>query len=79
MEILVMHFRGPVVLDLGSCFQWTKDILGFGSFFHRIKDFGALVYVFKGPKVLDLDSCFQRTKDFLGFDSCFQRTKGFGS
>ena len=53
-----MHFRGLVVLDLGSCFQGTKDFLGFDSCFQRIKDFGALVYVFKGPKVLDLSSYF---------------------
>ena len=38
-------FREPKVLDLGSCFQKTKD-------------FWALAHVFKEPKVLDPDSYF---------------------
>ena len=66
-------FRGPKVLDLGSCFQRTKDsgsLLMFsedleywdlGSCFSEDLDFRALVHVLKGPKVLDTGSCFQRS------------------
>ena len=38
-------FRGPKVLDPGSCFQ-------------RPRIFGSLAHVFRGPKVLDPGSCF---------------------
>ena len=84
-------FKGPKVLDPGSCFQRPRI---FGSWLMFSEDqefFWALAHVFRGPKVLDLGSCFQRprildlgscfqrTKGFLGFGSCFQRTKGSGS
>ena len=54
-------FRGPKVLDPGSCFQRPRI---FGSWLMFSEDqgfFGALAHVFKGPKVLDPGSCFQRT------------------
>ena len=44
-------FRGPKVLDPGSCFQ-------------RPRILGLLAHVFRGPKVLDPGSCFQRPKIF---------------
>ena len=48
MEILVMCFKGPKVLNLVSCFQRTKDFLGFGS---GPRIFWALAHVFRGPKI----------------------------
>ena len=57
-------FRGPKVLDLGSCFQRPRI---FGSWLMFSKDqgfFGALVHVFRGSKVLDPGSYFQRPRIF---------------
>ena len=51
-------FRGPKVLDLGSCFQRTK---GFGALAHVFRGpgvFSVLAHVFRGPNVLDPGSCF---------------------
>ena len=56
-------FRGPKVLDPGSCFQRPR-ILDLGSCFQRTKGLGALAHVFRGPKVLDPGSCFQRPRIF---------------
>ena len=91
MKILVMHFRGPKVLDLGSCFQKTKDFLGFGSSFQRTKGSGSwlmfsedqrfwiLAHIFKGPKIFwPLTQVFKGPK-VLDLGSCFQRTKDSGS
>ena len=81
-------FRGPKVLDPGSCFQRPKI---FGSWLMFSEDQGffvSLAHVFRGPKVLDLGSRFQRPRIFgswlmfledqglLGIGSCFQSTKG---
>ena len=58
-------FRGPKVLDLGSCFQRTKgsgslpmfsedlEFWHFGSCFSEDLGFWDLAHVFRGPKVLD--------------------------
>ena len=66
-------FRGPKVLDLGSCFQRTKDsgsLLMFsedlefwhlGSCFSEDLGFLDLAHVFRGPKVWNSGSCFRRT------------------
>ena len=57
-------FRGPKVLDPGSCFQrpWI-----FGSWLMFSEDqgfFWTLAHVFRGLKVLDLGSCFRRPRIF---------------
>ena len=83
MEILVMHFKGPKVLDLGSYFQRTKDFLDFDSSFQRTKSSGSWLMFSEDQRFLGFGSCFQRTKDsgswlmfskdqgFLSFGSCF--------
>ena len=87
---LAHAFRGPKVLDLGSCFQrprifgswliFSKDqgFFGLWLMFSKDQKFWILAHVFRGLEFLDLGSCFQRTKGFLGFGSYFQRTKGSG-
>ena len=68
-------FRGPKVLDPGSCFQRPR-IFGSWLMFSEDRRFWILAHVFRGLGFLDLGSCFSRTKGFLGIGSCFQRTKG---
>ena len=61
--ILAHIFRGLGFLDLGTCFQRIKGVLGFGS-------------CFRCPKVLDLGSCFQRLRIF-GSWVMFSKDHGF--
>ena len=57
-------FRGPKVLDPGSCFQRPR-IFGFWLMFLEDQGFfRALAHVFRRPKVLDPGSCFQRPRIF---------------
>ena len=67
-------FRGPKVLDPGSCFQRPRI---FGSWLMFLEDqrFWILTHVFKDLGFLDLGSCFQRIKGFLGFANVFRGPK----
>ena len=83
-------FRGPKILDPGSCFQRPR-IFGSWLTFSEDQRFWILAYVFSDLGFLDLGSCFQRTKGFralahvfrgpkvLDPGSCFQRLRIFGS
>ena len=72
-------FRGPKVLDPGSCFQrprifgsWlmfseNKEFLGLWLMFSEDQRFWNLAHVFEDLEFLDLGSCFQRTKGVLAY------------
>ena len=74
-------FRGPKVLDPGSCFQrprifgsWLmfledQGFFGLWLMFSQDQRFWILAHVLRNLGFLDLGSCFQRTKGFSGFGS----------
>ena len=74
--ILTHVFRGLGFLDLGSCFERTKDFFGLGSCFQRTKGSRSWLMFSKAWEFLDLGTCFQRNKGFSGYDSCFYRSIG---
>ena len=76
MEILVMYFWGPKVLDPSSCFQKTR-IFGFwlmfsedqrfgilAHVFQRTKGFWILAHVFRGPMIFGLWLMFSKDQRF---------------
>ena len=72
---LVHIFRGPKVLDPGSCFQSPRI---FGSWLMFLEDqgfFGLWLMFSKDQRFRILAHVF-RGLGLWGFRSCFQRTKG---